>query len=88
VLADQTSSDDLFSGRALSGDGGQRLQAFLGAAGLTTRYAVVRCLPVDALSVPATTIQSAVDDAKVRAVHTEIMRRAQPKSSALFRDIF
>jgi uracil-DNA glycosylase len=79
VLADQASSDDLFTGRALTGDGGQRLQAFLAAAGLTTRYAIVRCLPVDALTAPAATVQSAVDDTKVRAVHTEIMRRAQPK---------
>jgi hypothetical protein len=79
VLADQASSDDLFTGRALTGDAGQRLQAFLAGAGLTKRYAVVRCLPVDSLAESATTVQTAVDDTKVRALHAEIIRRSQPK---------
>lgn len=79
VLADQTSPDDLFTGRALTGDGGQRLQAFLAAAGITKRYAVVRCLPVDALAAPPATVRAGVDDLKVRALHAEIIKRAKPK---------
>ena len=47
VLADQESHDDLFTGRALSGDAGQRLQAWLRAAGFTRSYCVLRTLPVD-----------------------------------------
>ena len=37
VLADQESSDDLFTGRAMTGDAGQRFQSWLRAAGLTTQ---------------------------------------------------
>ncbi len=45
VLADQQSHDDLFAMRALTGDAGQHLQAFLRAAGLSSRYAILRVLP-------------------------------------------
>lgn len=47
VLADQESVDDLFSTRAMTGEGGQRFQAFLKSIGLATQYAIVRVLPVD-----------------------------------------
>lgn len=79
VLADQASHDDLFTGRALSGEAGQRLQSWLGAAGIDRRYAVVRTLPVDALSAPEATRDAAVDDAKVRALLAEVVRRADPE---------
>ena len=49
VLADQQSHDDLFTGRALTGDAGQHLQAFLAAAGITRRYGILRVLPIDTL---------------------------------------
>src|SRR5919197_3311573 len=49
VLADQASDDDLFTGRALSGEAGQRLAQLLRAAGLERRYLVLRTLPVDTL---------------------------------------
>ncbi|MHC4168336.1 MAG: hypothetical protein ACYSWQ_15390, partial [Planctomycetota bacterium] len=48
ILADQQSHSDLFTARALSGEGGQRLQAFLSAMGITKRYCILRVLPVDA----------------------------------------
>ena len=54
VLADQESHDDLFTGRAMTGDAGQRFQAFLRAAGFTRRYAILRALPVDTLDLPRT----------------------------------
>lgn len=78
VLADQQSHDDLFTGRALTGDVGQHLQAFLRAAGVTTRYAVVRTLPVDSLGDPAAAVTRAVDDPATRAILREVMRRARP----------
>lgn len=37
ILADPAEPDDLFTGRALAGESGQRLQAFLTAAGLTRK---------------------------------------------------
>lgn len=79
VLADQTSHDDLFLGRALTGDAGQHLQGFLAAAGLTKRYAVLRCLPVDSLTAGTAKVRAAVDDPKVRALHAEIVKRAEPR---------
>jgi uracil-DNA glycosylase len=75
VLADQTSHDDLFTGRALSGDAGQRLQGFLRAAGLTRRYLVLRTLPVDTLDLSAQKRDAIVDNAQVRALHRELLAR-------------
>lgn len=79
IIADQQSHDDHFTGRALTGKAGQHLQNFLHAAGLTESYAIVRVLPVDTLGDDQATVRSAVDTAEVRALHTEIVRRAQPE---------
>jgi uracil-DNA glycosylase len=75
VLADQTSQDDLFSARALSGDAGQRFQAFLRAAGLTRRYLILRTLPVDTLDLAAQKRDALVDHPQVRALHRELLSR-------------
>jgi uracil-DNA glycosylase len=75
VLADQASQDDLFTGRALSGDAGQRLERFLRAAGLTRRYLVLRTLPVDTLDLSQSRRDSLVDHPQVRALHRELLRR-------------
>ena len=56
VLADQESQDDLFTGRALTGNVGQHLQAFLRSAGVTEQYAIVRTLPVDSLGDPVAAV--------------------------------
>lgn len=78
VLADQQDHDDLFTGRALTGDAGQHLQAWLTAAGCTTSYGVVRVLPVDTLGEPAATVRAVVDTDEVRALHAEVVRRVDP----------
>lgn len=75
VLADQASDDDLFTGRALSGDAGQRLAQFLLAAGLTRRYLILRTLPVDTLDLTQARRKSLVDQPPVRALHRELLRR-------------
>ena len=75
VLADQSSQDDLFSGRALSGEAGQRFQGFLRAAGLTQRYLIIRTLPVDTLDLTAAKRASLVDNPQVRALHRELLSR-------------
>ena len=51
----------MFTGRALTGNIGQHLQAFLRAAGVTKRYAILRTLPVDTLAEPKATVAAAVD---------------------------
>jgi hypothetical protein len=75
VLADQVSDDDLFTGRALSGDAGHRLAQFLGAAGLTRSYLILRTLPVDTLDLTQARRNSLLDQPQVRALHRELLRR-------------
>jgi hypothetical protein len=75
VLADQASNDDLFTGRALSGDAGQHLNQLLLAAGLTRRYLIVRTLPVDTLDLIQTRRNSLLDQPQVQALHRELLQR-------------
>jgi uracil-DNA glycosylase len=75
VLADQASDDDLFTGRALSGDAGQHLDQFLRAAGLTRGYLIVRTLPVDTLDLGQTARNSLVDQPQVQALHRQLVQR-------------
>jgi hypothetical protein len=79
VVGDQESHDDLFTFRALTGEGGQRLQAFLHAAGVTRSYGILRVLPVDTIGATAATVRAAVDDPRVRAIYSEAIKRSQPK---------
>ncbi|MBX9766210.1 MAG: hypothetical protein K2X47_02975, partial [Bdellovibrionales bacterium] len=51
VIADQESNDDLFTGRAWTGLGGQRLQAYLTALGIQRSYAILKTLPIDTFDV-------------------------------------
>jgi uracil-DNA glycosylase len=83
VLADQTSHDDLFTARALSGDAGQRFQAFLRAAGLTRRYLIIRTLPVDTLDLTAAKRDALADNAQVRALHRELLQRVLAQNSGV-----
>lgn len=75
VLADQQSHDDLFSGRALSGEAGQQCQGFLRAAGISRRYLILRTLPVDTLDLSAARRRTIVDNRQVQALHRELLRR-------------
>jgi hypothetical protein len=75
VLADQASDDDLFTGRALSGDAGQHLNQLLLAAGLTRRYLIVRTLPVDTLDLTQARRNSLLDQPQVQALHRELLQR-------------
>jgi hypothetical protein len=83
VLADQTSEDDLFTARALSGGTGQLFQAFLRAAGLSKRYLILRTLPVDTLDLSSARRNSLVDNPKVRALHRELLRRVASSNGGL-----
>jgi hypothetical protein len=75
IFADQESHDDLFTGRAMSGDGGQRLQLFLAAAGLKTRYAIFRVLPVDSLGVPDSVLNAAIQRPEVLKLYGAFLSR-------------
>jgi uracil-DNA glycosylase len=75
VLADQASDDDLFTGRALSGDAGQHLDQLLLAAGITRRYLVLRTLPVDTLDLTQARRNSMLDLPQVQALHRELLQQ-------------
>ncbi len=75
ILGDQESHDDLFTGRALTGEGGQHLQMFLQALGITRSYCILRVLPIDGLGLAATRLNALVDHAQVRAVYGAIVQR-------------
>ncbi|MGH9116352.1 MAG: hypothetical protein ACRD0A_00250 [Acidimicrobiales bacterium] len=81
VLADPAGPDDVFTGRALTGEAGQRLQAFLAAAGLTSRYLVLRTVPVDTSDLTTARRDALVDRPEVRAIHAEILRRVAAASA-------
>jgi len=83
VLADPDGPDDLFAGRALCGESGQRLQALLTAAGLTTRYLILRTVPVDTSDLTAAQRNKLVDDPAVRALHTEVFSRVAAANNGL-----
>ena len=83
VLADQASDDDLFTGRALSGEAGQRLARFLRAAGLERRYLVLRTLPVDTLDLSRAGRDALVDQPGVRALHRELLQRVRAQNPQL-----
>ncbi len=50
VVADQTSHDDFFSGRALTGEVGQRLQTWIASQNVGSKYLIVRTSGSDSLS--------------------------------------
>jgi len=83
VLADPDSPDDLFAGRALCGETGQRLQAWLTAAGLTKRYLIVRTVPVDVSDLSSAKRTALVDNAQVRALHAAILARVRSANAGL-----
>ncbi len=83
VLADPDAPDDLFSGRAMCGESGQRLQALLTAAGLTTRYLILRTVPVDISDLTAAQRNTLVDNTAVRALHTELLSRVAAANGGL-----
>jgi uracil-DNA glycosylase len=83
VLAEPVSCDDLFAGRAMCGEAGQRLQALLTAAGLTSRYLILRTVPVDVSDLTAAKRNAIVDNAQVRALYSEILRRVAAANSGL-----
>jgi uracil-DNA glycosylase len=75
ILADQQSHDDLFTGRALTGECGQRLQAYLAAMGIYTCYAVIRILPVDILGEDEAAVATAMHHPQTQAMYQAIVDR-------------
>lgn len=76
VLCDQESHDDLFSGRAASGEAGQRLQRLLAAAGLRSKYLILRVLPVDGEGA-GDRLPDAVRHPQVERLYAAMLSRAE-----------
>jgi hypothetical protein len=77
ILADQKSHDDLFTGRALTGESGQHMQAFLEAFGLRSRYLILRVLPVNTLDLPAAVVHTMVEHPQIQKVYRAIVARVR-----------
>jgi uracil-DNA glycosylase len=82
VLADQQGHDDLFTGRALSGESGQHLQVFLEAIGLLESYAILRVLPVDTLDLAPGSVAAIVGHPQVQKVYQAIVDRLLQSGAA------
>lgn len=83
VLADQQDQDDLFTGRALTGESGQRMQVFLRSMGILRSYVIIRTLPVDTLDLSAARVTEIVNHAQTRKVYQTIVDRIRAESPDL-----
>jgi uracil-DNA glycosylase len=83
ILADQQSHDDLFTGRALTGDSGQHMQAFLESVGVLKAYVIIRVLPVDTLDLDADAVSAIVRHPQVQKVYQAIVDRIIDRNKKL-----
>ncbi|MEX0290255.1 MAG: uracil-DNA glycosylase family protein [Flavobacteriaceae bacterium] len=75
VLADPQSVDDLFSMRALCGKSGQHFQGFLNAAGVPSRYCILRSLPVDVTGMTLSQRIDLVQHPQVKMMYKTILEK-------------
>lgn len=78
ILADQESNDDIFSGRALTGTGGQKLQKFLNNLEIRN-YLILRTLPVDSLDLSSDKVLEISLDPKVMNVRRLVLDKILEK---------
>ena len=72
VIMDQTSHDDFFSARAVTGAQGQKLQAMLSKTGVGLNYFIQRSLPVDTLGVNTSELIAGVTKPEMTATYKRI----------------
>lgn len=72
VVMDQTSHDDFFSARAVTGAEGQKLQAMLSKTGVGLNYFIQRSLPVDTLGVNTSELVAGVTKPEMTATYKRI----------------
>ena len=83
IFADQQSQDDLFTGRALCGESGQRMQAFLEAMGIIKRYVIIRVLPIDTLGFDENVTNSILSHPQTVKVYQAILNRIKSRNKKL-----
>lgn len=79
ILADQESNDDMFSTRALTGTGGQKLQTLLNNMGLNQDYVILRTLPVDSIDLSVEKVKSIAAQTDVVKSRNAILDRIMQK---------
>jgi len=75
ILADQQSNDDLFTMRALTGNGGQHLQSFLQSVGLDQNYCILRVLPVDTMDMSFNDQKSILEHSQIKTVYQSLLNK-------------
>ena len=75
ILADQQSHDDLFTMRALTGNGGQHIQSFLRAAGIDHNYCILRVLPVDTKDLSFNEQKSILENVQVKLMYQSLLNK-------------
>jgi len=83
ILADQQDHDDLFTGRALTGESGQRVQPFLKSIGILRSYVVLRILPVDTLDLSTSKVSAIVNHPQTKKVYQAIVDKIRGENPDL-----
>ena len=83
ILADQQDHDDLFTGRALTGESGQQMQRFLQSIGILKSYVILRVFPVDTLDLSASKITSIVSNAQTIKIYQAIIDKIRTENPDL-----
>lgn len=83
VLADQTSQDDFFSTRALTGTEGQKLNKLLDIAQVGTDYFILRTFPVDTIGNSPTTLVKGATSKAMTDRYAKILAEVKKTSPGL-----
>lgn len=80
IMMDQTSHDDFFSARAITGAQGQMLQAVLSKTGVELNYFIQRSLPVDTLGMNTAELITGVTKPEMTAAYKRIYEAVASQS--------
>lgn len=83
VLAEPGGDDDLFSGRALTGDDGQHLQEWMRAVGITRRYLILRVPPFDTTGTSRRSREGWLDEPATVDAYRSIIDRVRKRNPRL-----
>lgn len=83
IFADQQSHDDLFTGRALSGESGQRMQAVLQSMGIIKKYVILRVLPIDTLDLDENTVNNILSHPQTLKIYQAILDKIKSRNKDL-----
>ncbi len=83
LLADSASVDDLFTGRALTGEAGQHIQAWMATAGIDHRYLILRVPPFDPTGASAAQRRAWVDHPETVNAYSAIVEQVRGRSRRL-----